>query len=651
MFKFYLKGIEITESPDGWAGFSILGKIDKEQKGLYKITETTLTFSGDGYDVIKDSYDTLGFTDKITFDVKIMLKDEQVYMPIFSGYIYLKDVVFIEGNEGESAKTPIKDSALFSLIFNNKELKARPYVPRSKNDETITAATYYQVKFFSVTSTAYITPAVTARSNTAFKVFEVLRFFIDFMTDGQVDFISGIFDTGGEYENYLITNGYIARFAGTAGVTQGLFEEKWPEISFSDVYKELDKEFNLGFKIGLTGSRPYFQVEKFEDLYSTSIGYRFTDVDTVEIKTAQEFCYDRLLIGSTEILDEPTIVDFPEPVDLLGFKEEEYPILGDSNISRPLEIVNEWIISSNVIQDLVDNGQTTAPTTYDNTIILIECDAPTLLVYPAHQTNWLDSSGYLYYNEDLNNERKLNRHLGSMPNSIVRYFEADANRFRASNTAQLILGGALLIYNPVPFNDDSTGSNFDTGSNYNPTATNYYFAPPNQDAISFAAHIIVTVYVAGTVTINVMRWDASHTGLQGGMILYTAVLPVGVHVIDCSSTGYVYVGEHIVCTVTFSVSGGAMLEIGSYWECTNAGSGGVFAAFDPDNYKAQRIKFDTPMSYDNYLSMQTNITKVAKVTTRTNKSHFGWIEEYRYNPHENTCSVILIAKKVMRITN
>lgn len=255
LLKFFINYIELEESPDGWQSLTLTLKHDRELKGVFEQCEVQLTFWKDGYDLIYEYEQENGFTYSVPFEIREYDETADAYLPIFTGKLFIRDVIFGEGAKGSYAKVKIEDNSFFSKIYNNRNIKCKLYAPSSKNGVTITPAQYEQIRFFRPSSGFYyglITGSGNERNQTGFKIYEVLRYLTAFMTDDTVDFESDTFGPGGKYENYMITCGYVCRFANTAGLSQELFETYWPDISFSEVIQELNKALNVGFTTGVT---------------------------------------------------------------------------------------------------------------------------------------------------------------------------------------------------------------------------------------------------------------------------------------------------------------------------------------------------------------------------------------------------------------
>jgi hypothetical protein len=665
MFKFYIGTNEVQEQPKGWEGISTDVRIDREMKGVFMVMDTSLTFYSDGYELIKAERDANGHCGSVEFQILQREDNGLTFYPIFTGIVFIKDCEFSEGIEGNSVRIKATDNSLFAKIMSNKSVKMKITSGLSKNSETIDTPTQYTLRFFQSDGT-YLTPVTgvgSERNNAAFKVYDVLNALVQFMSDGEMDFYSDTFGSGGDYEEFMITCGYIVRFADTAGITEELFNERFPDISFSEAFGELDKQFNLGFVIGTNGSRAYIRIERWEYLYPQNRLATFDDVDIIKTKVASEYLYSRVRVGSSNTVDDSALA-FPETIRFVGFKEEEYYITGECNIDRELNLVNEWILSSNIIEDLVENGQTTAPTDYDSTVILVNYEF-TGGNYNAVQSNWINNLGTDYfYNELLNTNNKMTRYLGAIPNNIALNLAPTNNTCQAQLSANMPgqvpysdgLGIHLtLLYAPLPFNNDSTGDNNDPGNNWD--TTTYRYTAPLGGQYSFYAHIYyTTIALTGSggafpfFQIRIYHYNAANTLL--GTYSSPNFTPVssGSSIEGISQAINMTAGDYVTYGVYFQSAFPDLFQFEiqsiSYMRCiATSDGGGIYASYDPDEYPINKASFTVPYSFESFRTMQNDPRGLILASVKRGSVYSGWIENLKFLHAEGIAKVEMIYKK------
>jgi hypothetical protein len=644
MVKFFIDDTEIVESPEGWDGLTTTLRFDRELKGLFTTMDVSLTFHADGYTLLKAAYDASGYCHSMPFEIR-QQNTSGHYLPVFTGIIYLKDIEWAEGLSGAYAKCQIKDNSFFAKIFNNKNIKARPYVPTSKLGETIVAAGYKRINFFTPSTGAYIahiTGAGNERTDTGFLVYDVLRFFIDFISDGTVDFISDSFASGGAYEGAMITNGYVCRFVGT-GVSQPLFEDNWPELSLSEVITEINKQYNIGFYAGYDGGRPFFKVEAYNDLFPLTALATLSGVDNLKRKTASEYLYSNVVVGSTDTMNDPAL-SFPGDIRFIGFKEEDYLVAQSCNIDRELNISNSWIIDTNVIEELIINGQTTATTAYDRTIVLIHGELDTANDWLAVQSNWISASAVTkFYNEIYTSQNKTLRFLGGVPAPIATYLGITDNGFEARVTTT---ASAISLVEPVAFDNPI----LDPNGNYDATALHY--SVPVSGSYTFHVHFDFHVFnslaamgLVGMFTKWMVRFKVYDAGgFAGGILLqdvhvgtYTYSHPsrTGDNVsVDFTGTLNLTATDTVIVSLNVfdDVNTGTEMKAGSYWETGSiVDGGGHYQTYDQDNYPIMRSTFNYPFSFDNFLTLKAQPLGLIQFSVDRGGSYYGWIEEVKYN--------------------
>jgi hypothetical protein len=659
MVKVIINGTEIIETPDGWLNFTTTLRYDKELKALFEIVEAPLTFYHDGYRMIKAAYDANGYC--FQYPVTILREDElNQYIPIFEGVLFFKDIEFTEGIEGYSAKCQFTDNSFFAKIYNNRNLKAKIYVPRSKSDLTIAAAPYCRAKFFDpATGTyyAHLGGPSDARNDTAFRVYAVLEFLVAFMSDGEVDFISDYFAPGGLGEGAMITCGKIPRFTQSGGMTQELFEEIWPDLSFADVFKELDKVYNLGIRAGFDGARPYIRIENNSFLFPNTTLQNLADVAVIKRKTALEYLYAKVVIGSTIVTDE-VFLSFPADIRFVGTKEEEYIIVQDCNTDRELNLVNNWILDTNTIEDLVEN-YATVPTTNDAEIILIDCNYFFGNSQEAKQTNWLAVAPPYYYNEQYTNANKAQRYLGGVPANIAAYLSTTDDSFSAESSAP----------DPTfPFYYDNGNDPerliecdveiSDPSGNYNNTA--FYYEIPATGVYTFVGLVKMELYNFGganvidnTTTVFLRRTDSSNVLISETPVVVqlTSLPAVALYsqIISISGTAAT-LGNATDRIYLYVKVDGDLVSYRIYIDCAfgcvaSSNGGGVYQEYDPRDYPIIRNQFEYPMSFKDFRTLKSQPLGMLSFGVKDSKTYFAWIEEIKYKHFADTSNFMLISNE------
>ena len=81
-----------------------------------------------------------------------------------------------------------------------------------------------------------------------------------------------------------------------------------------------------------------------------------TGLNKLKCRTNRDLLYRAVSFGQGET-DEDAYLSFPETIEFIGFKDEELPVVGESNVAdNTLDLKTTWISSSNVIEAMLVNG-------------------------------------------------------------------------------------------------------------------------------------------------------------------------------------------------------------------------------------------------------------------------------------------------------
>lgn len=437
-YKFFLDGNEINQ-PEGWDKMEEGLSRSDELKAILVTENVPLDFIGNGYTILKDKYDTEGSFSETEIIIQESCNQDGIYETIVTGIIFTSDVEF--HYKDCTAKAKIQDNSFYARINNNKSLGARLHVGRSKMDVGITAAPITQAQFFKPADGSYFSilgGSGKERSCAGYRVYDFLKFMVDFMTDGEVGFASDTFDVGGIYEGAWITCGVVIRKV-KAGLSIPEFERTFPKLEFGTGIREIDRKYNIGFIIEEVAGQPVIRIEDIDFFYDTSTVMTLNNIADIVQTTDTNKLYSKVIFGSSNVLNKIGL-SFPEDINFVGFKKEEYIITYKANLDKALDLSCEWISSSNVIEDVLLNSNAT----YDDKIFII--DTVVGSPYQCKQSNWLQATPPFYYNEFLTNYQVALRYLGGVPANISDYLNANDNTFSSRATTQ---NQKILLYDEI----------------------------------------------------------------------------------------------------------------------------------------------------------------------------------------------------------
>lgn len=637
-YKFYFDGVLVDEPVD-WKELTITFTESSVFPGIVFSQAIPATFVGSGYTILLDAFEEAICS---SVDIKIQVSYGSTYSDIFNGVIFLNSVVFDYSRR--SCDVEIKDNSFLSKIENNKDIRFKLDVPRSKNDETITAVTAREIDFFTPSTGTYDQLDVEC-----YDAGETLRFLVQAMTDGDVTAETTFLDSSG-----------LVFCLGSAILTPGGTGFA-PQISFKEAFEELHKKLNLTFIIETPlGETPVIKIEPLNDIFVDS---DIESIDGVRLITGEgdkDKYYQLIDIGSNTFIEDAGSFTFPSPA-FLGTRREQYHLLGVCNSSNTLDLVGNFIVDSNVIEDIIVNNSTD----YNDNVFIIQTDRTTI-----DQATKYDDIVDFYYNKTLMNEAVASNFFGAIPNSIANYLGNGDDGFIAqkatTETITVVTGGAFYDLEPVEYATEIS----DPNANYD-NAT-YYYEAPQAGSYSFFASLYF--YVNGLVRSGTGVSEQARIKLE--LVRYvdntfaseieslefivdhsldnltTAVNVTGAFYLTGGNTVRVRASAQKVLSTDVS---GANIEV----EFPNTGfpvgsepqfrcvatenGGGVYFTYDEADVRNYLYSISQyPLQSTKFKNIVNNIGKRLAVTGIVSKK--GWIKELVWNPYTNDSDIQLRSK-------
>lgn len=653
MFRFTLDGNVLSDEPEGWQDIISELRRDKEIRGQLLLIDLTLRFNGrsDGYAILKPLIDCQGFCAFSTLSIE--QECDGVFVEIYDGIIFYTLVK--EFLSPCILECTLKDNSFSAKIDNNKNIEAFVNVGRSKNDEVISAAQQEVVKFFGVVTGNYD----PFRAVNVYPVWSCFEFIIDYMTDGEMDFVSDYFGlasvTDGKF--MTITTGEQIRVGSTGTI--------FPFISFQKLFEEVNKKVNISFSIETNASgRKQMRIEPSPYFFNTGTSVTLNNAYGIvkSVNTAE--LYSRLMIGGETLPYDLGLNDFPTDVPFVGFQEESFTLTSICNIDNTLDLVGEWIADSNIIQDIFSNGNSG----YDDNIFFIMADYIT--TNQAIQTDVFDTGGPpVFYNDFLRNANIAARWFGAVPNSIALYLGPATNaEFQATKTNTQSSGVIVVnpVFQPVTFQDDFTPPNFDSSNNYSPITSEYtvpvtgYFSFFTLLTGTYTANdtdnqLFVTVQLKGFIQV----FDAAGNLLSSNSVFdyvtqadHGTTYPYslsGSAFIHVNATDRVLVMLEAYPVLTSSSYLTLTVEAGSQFGCLNSVTGGGnYQTYNPEDFKAYQYNLKYPITFADYQTIIANPLKQIVVSDGAN-TITAWIDNMKYHHKEGFAEFVLVNSLVKTV--
>ncbi len=646
VFAIYLDGIQYGD-PLGWEKWEeILERT--ELNGLLLRVNLSLEFNGKAFEYLLRQYKRLGRDGQVAF----RLVDSHAGQAEYLGKIFLVDIEW--DLSFCKAKAPIQDESFYAKVNNNKNVKATVSAGISKNQVKIPAARPYLLGLRTIAA------GTIFRTIYSVRVEEAFRYLVDFMTDGQMGFRSETFGIDGEWAGLCLTSGQKISGSGDYDVPG---DTPIPEFSYQDLYTIVGKKIPLGFRIEKTGSKYFLRVEALDMLFDDTRMATLENITGLKLTTDREKLYAKMRVGSTTTLDDPSL-GFPEDITLFGFKDEEFPLLGTSNIDASLDIVEDWIVSSNCIERAGEDPGASYDGEYDDEITLIDSTVDDLNGGSSVNTNFLNLSPPRYFfNERLTNNRVAERFLSSIPSSLFKQIFPDdaANTFSAERNA-------LVSY----FQDKTIGRQAqylteiaDPGANYVPSI----YTAPSGGIFTFRATQVIniaTLYLAPVILwqLQLVHFDASGAE-KGRYDLHDSnwIGPGGTQYHSNAIAGFFTLGgnskqlnmasgDYVMVALYKSLAGAGDIDweihTSSIFECTQAIiQGAAYVENTSLEFRAYQYFTDDAIPLNIYEKIKARQTGTILLQDAFGNSGEGAIQNLTYNRLNSKAKITLTAKSLI----
>jgi hypothetical protein len=675
-FLYYLDGTEVN-APINDKELLTTIKRDSNLGGFLITQDADLQWTGAAYTYLYDKF----FDEGYCTEVEVLILDQcdsGTVRELYNGIIKMASIIIDE--DECTCRTKVQDNSFYAYINNNKSIEVSPTQTGSKMGDEITPPTVYELAVFNPGDGAYWVNTVKG-----YRVYDLIEHCITVITDGRVGFTSDFLWNQSE-ELFMTTGNALAVPGNNATFT----------YSFDTLYSELSKQFNLSFYIEQDDYNiPTVRIEPKNYFYSTAPGITFSDLKDLKISIDQSKIYGTVLLGSQILNDAQAYINFNENIPFYGFKQEKFYPIGQCNLDTELNLVNQYVISHNVIEDCVMNA---APDYYDE-IILISCENVDPVNFTA-QAKRYDLGGVtppFLYNIYLNNYSKAQRHFDFLPGNLLDSFNVSSNNFRVEKQVNEVynagLGGSatdtplplvasgtigtLTYYDysdsfePYDFPDETTPGNYDLGGNYNTVTFTYTI--PSDGRYTFNVRLFYNLVRSfsqnqnGTgnirnLILHIKRYDNAAVFIEETTVVNPIPFILGSYDAVSSASFDALTGDLIRVELEFyvrlfevTIGSGNTRQFGlevtgaSYFE---SNSDNVIVGASTLNYKIIKWEFSLPVSQEDFRSLVADPTGIQTFTKWSEaagafSSRRAWIDEFKYNNTTGFAQIKLVSNNAI----
>lgn len=667
-FRFYIDG-QLTDQPDSDKQLQTSIKRDKLSNAILMTQDVRLVYSANnnpesgeisGYSYLKGL-----FEGNVCSEATVEIYNESEAGVTTLHYTGVIKVPVIEIDlQRTRLEVTVNDNSYYSYIKNNQNIKVDFTATESKNKVDITPLNEYTVDMFNGINGVYTFSL--GFGYFGYRVYDVFRFIIAAITDNKVGFES----------TYLtsITELFIFKGQSLLYDNSSQFASPKPtfQISFAQLFREIDVEKNLAFMIDTTDpDAPVLRLENAEALFGASTGVSFTDIKEMKASISEDDIYSNVRVGSGFTVDgQSNWYTFNEATSYFGFKVETFHPLGQCNTDAEKNLVNDFVISNNAIQDVLVGGATNTIDEY----FLVECQDIDDVSFQARavQYNYFGASPQKYlYNMGLNNYNKLTRHATSFQTNLANFLGTGGEGFRAllgddplnnitySNNpnGNYVPPTSGLTVSPAEFPNETTGGGYDAGGNYNNVA--FEFTLPVDGDYSFGEHLyfmIAGIYRPSmwfTVTLRINHYDSGMVLKSSGEAQQT-YFNDGIYAQDFAYgltgvAGDIVQGAYRIQILgTFGGPGSQpiyqslLLSWDSYFECNGTPDGGItMASSSANDVKVLNYDFEYDIDDTTHYTLVANPTGSVQFE-KDGQTYTGWIASYTRNDQTGRTSVKLL---------
>lgn len=404
-FRIFLDGVEFFDVPEEIKFFEqSLKRIKEDDQMIFRIiNESEVTFTGDTYRYIcqKRKADLCSNIDVV---IKSMCQGEwtDLFVGVFKNSIALNFPV------ERKIKSKLYENDYASSLLERVDNEVFLNLTKSINGVEIGICPYEDVQFFDRNGNDY-------RKCRVWRIREVFKWLIRYFTDDKISFTSDFLMT----ENHAITTGAMLRLGAVGGLPPtNNFQNNYliPNVSYAKLFSEVRKLM----RIYSATENSTIRIDQETYFFKSDVIFEFNELP---VGTEEEFytdeLYSELRIGAIDNKTD-TGVNYIANLRLYGTEEETYNNCSSCVINNSLDLVNEWIINTNIIHECLLN----VTEVWDDRICIIEMDG--LVPAKYQEVDAIDGINDFYYNQKFQNINKMVFWEGGIPVCVNNIYDEES---------------------------------------------------------------------------------------------------------------------------------------------------------------------------------------------------------------------------------
>lgn len=660
-FLFYIDS-QLTDQPVNDTALRTLIKRNTELGNVLISQEVEIIYNGNndpevgqisGFSYLKNIYDN-NICQEITFKIYDQVSQTET-IELYVGTIKVPNITI--DLQKMLLSTKIQDNSYYAYINNNRTIKVNLASVKTKSGEDLTAINQYDIEMFSTFNCTYYGALVTVRG---YKVKDVFDFILRTITDNKITVTSDYFD---EIENQP----FLIKGQGLLNPYSQFPSAPTPvvEISFEELFIEMSKLYNLVFWVDNTDQNDIkLKIENAERSYSSTIIHEFDDLYELKSSVFAEQTYGVVRVGSKTVDLTASSVHIPDTSGF-GWKEEQHFPNGQCNIVTELNLLNDYVIDSNIIVNLILGS-----TSEIDSICLIECEQVDDILFTTRATMFFPFNNSLCcYNLGLNNFNKLQRNSGRFADLLSNLLATGNDTYRvnlgydASDNRVYHGGGSASAPGFIPiggqtydaeYENETTNGGFDIGGNYDNVTTFEYTVPVDGN---YSFYHSVAFAISGITSQETFEVSVGFQHLDSLNVLIAQQLGGGTYGLNSSfiqDTTYVVAavaGEKIrgIYRLVYNPNGTGNQQIArnlvigytSYHACTGVPDEGL--VIGGSDMLSNKFFFDFfhDINQTDFQAIKANPTG-AITFTKDGVKRVGWIETMNRNDWDGDTQIKLI---------